>query len=902
MKNRVFSVFLTLALLYSTSVNGVTVGVGDSLAGSSPVEFRGQGSDPDPDLDPDPDDLPKSMKAKRAESSPSIDGSLTESMWQGANWISDFMQKEPDQGAEPTLRTEVAVLYDDHAVYIGARMFSDDPDEIAALLTRRDDGGNAERLVVSLDTYGDRRTAYSFAVTAAGVRLDWYHPEDNEFNRDQTFNPVWQARTAIGGEGWTAEMRIPFSQLRFSDGENQRWGINVNRFIPTRNENVFWVVVPRQETGWASRFGELEGIEQIPSSSRIELMPYVASETRLMSDGLVDADDPFNDGSSMEARAGLDFRMGLGSNLTLDATVNPDFGQVEADPAEVNLSAFETFFDEQRPFFTQGQQTLDGVGPDYYYSRRIGAPPHLEPDADFVSTPPATTILGAAKLTGQLPSGLTIGAMAAITDDEKAQTFDLASDEMHEIDVEPLTTYAITRLQQQFGPNASTVGATLTAVNRGIEDGHPLAAELVSAAYSGGVDFNKRFEDGWYELLGHAGFSHVSGDEAAILGIQEASAHYFQRPDQDHVELDPSRTSLNGWSAAFRGGKRSGRLRWSHGVWMDSPGFEINDAGRLGRADDIAAWANLSYRQTEPGPVFRNWDVGVWTNPRWNFDGVQHQETVGFWTNTTLKNFWSTNIEGRRSFQSQSDTQTRGGPLMKNPSSWWLSTSLFSNAANDTRWGLETDLNGDELGSWGYGIRARFSTRMNDRLSLSVGPRFSRRSNVRQYIDTFDGGNDATFGERYVFGEILRSEIAAPLRVNYSFSPDLSLDLYAEPFASSGKYSGVGELARARDFDLRVYGTDGTGTTRNDDGDIEVVDGDDSFSIDNPDFDVLSFRSNLVLRWEWRPGSTFFLTWQQNRSSDSSRGQSVGFGELFDSFSADGENVLAAKFSYWLPL
>jgi hypothetical protein len=782
-------------------------------------------------------------------------------------------------------------------------MHSEDPSEIAARMTRRDEAGNAERLVVSLDTYGDRRTAYSFAVTAAGVRLDWFHPEDNEFQRDETFDPVWVARTSMTPDGWVAEMRIPFSQLRFSDSEQQIWGINVSRFIPTRNEEVFWVVVPRDETGWASRFGNLEGIVGIPSSSRIELMPYVASEARVMSDDLVDSDDPFNDGSSMDARTGLDFRMGLGPNLTLDATVNPDFGQVEADPAEVNLSAFETFFDERRPFFTQGQQSLTGVGPSYYYSRRIGAPPHLDPDGDFVDMPNATTILGAAKITGQLPSGLTIGALAAVTDDEDARTFDLDSGETHTVDVEPLTSYGVVRLQQQFGRNASTLGATLTAVNRGIEDGHALASELVSSAYSGGVDFRKRFSGGWYELLGHAGFSRVEGDASAILALQEGSGHYFQRPDQDHVEIDPERTSLTGWSAAFRGGKRTGRLRWSHGIWFDSPGFEINDLGQLGRADEINAWGGVNYRQTNPGPVFRNWAFGVWSNPNWNFDRVQRRQMVGAWTWITLNNFWASNIQVRREFRSQSDTQTRGGPLMRNPSFWAVDGFLRSNPANSLRWEFNTFFTADELSGWGYRLQTAISARPSDRLEVSVEPRFSRRRNSRQYIDTFEGGSEATFGERYVFGEILRSEIATPIRVNYAFTPDLNLELYAEPFASTGSYSGIGELERTRDNRLIEYGVDGgTEIDRNEDGDFEVVDGAQGFTIDNPDFEILSFRSNLVLRWEWRPGSTFFLTWQQNRSADDSEGDTVGPHDLIDAIASDGENVLAVKFSYWLPL
>ena len=301
---------------------------------------------------------------------------LDEAAWAEARWIADFTQKEPTQGAPPSVSTEVAFVYDDEALYVGARMAGSDAFALSAPMTRKDDmAGGSDRLIVSLDTYHDGRTAYSFAVTAAGVRIDWYHPSDHESNHDHTFEPIWTARTGREGNGWTAEMRIPFSQLRFSGAPEQVWGVNVHRTIPGLDEEQYWVVVPRDEVGWASRFGELVGIRDIGSTRRMELVPYVASEVTRTSDALIEADDPFTEITDGTVRAGLDFKMGLGPNLTLTATVNPDFGQVEADPAEVNLSAFETIFPERRPFFTEGQQNLQGNGPPYYYSRRIGAAP-----------------------------------------------------------------------------------------------------------------------------------------------------------------------------------------------------------------------------------------------------------------------------------------------------------------------------------------------------------------------------------------------------------------------------------------------------------------------------------------------------------------------------------------------
>ncbi|MEE9471550.1 MAG: DUF5916 domain-containing protein, partial [Gemmatimonadota bacterium] len=363
-----------------------------------------------------------------------IDGRLDDAAWRDAHFIADFQQKEPEQGAAPTERTEIAFVYDGGALYIGARMFHQDPSNIAEVMTRRDEMGNVETLSVSLDTYLDRRTAYSFAITAAGVRIDWYNASDTEHRRDFTFNPIWEARVQRDSLGWTAEMKIPFSQLRFNDTE--KWGINVNRWIPTKNEDIYWVYVPREETGWASRFGDLTGMQGVESSSRKEFMPYVATDSRVTSRELVNADDPFGGRTQFNGRLGADFKMGLGSNLTLDATVNPDFGQVEADPAVVNLSDFEVTFDERRPFFVEGALLLSGngrMGPQYYYSRRIGASPHGFPAADFVDRPDATTILGATKITGRLANGLSIGALGALTSAEHAGTYDAGLDRFNDV-------------------------------------------------------------------------------------------------------------------------------------------------------------------------------------------------------------------------------------------------------------------------------------------------------------------------------------------------------------------------------------------------------------------------------------------------------------------------------------
>ncbi len=849
--------------------------------------------------------LPQAAKQAEAVRLPGegirVDGLLDEEVWRRVRWVSDFTQKDPVEGAPATVLSEVAFVFDGDALYVGARLTSNGPDDIRAQVSRRDNPANSERLIVSLDTYYDRRTAYSFGVTATGVRFEYYHSSDSEFNRDQSFNPVWQAEARRDSTGWTAEMRIPFSQLRFNDRAMQRWGLNINRYMPTRNEDVYWVQIPKNETGWASRFGELTGIEGVRPSRRLELLPYVATNSTLT--GNRAQDDPFDNGVNLNGRVGGDVKMGLGPNLTLDATINPDFGQVEADPAEVNLSAVETFFSERRPFFTEGSRLLQGNGNSFFYSRRIGAPPRGSASGDYVDRPQAATILGAAKMTGRLASGTSIGTLVAVTDREEARTFDVATGTTGRTQVAPLAGYGVARVQQEFGASQSTVGATFTTVQRDVERGTPLGDLLTREAYTGGVDWVLRFQGGAYELGGSAGLSHVRGEPAAIRRLQENATHYFQRPDQDHVSFDSTRTSMTGYAASLYFDKNSGtHWLYSARIGLESPGFEINDAGRIGTADDIDAFAYVRYRETQPGKHFRNYNVSLYGFTGWNFGGVRQFGGLDLEAGFTFKNFWETFLSVERFPSSLRDNLTRGGPLMRSSSDWNINGGIFSPRSSSTRVRTFLIYGEDDLGGLFFEASSGVAIRPSSRWELSVDPTYSRSRNTRQYISQKANGPAATFGTRYVFGTVDRTTISARFRLNYSISPDLSLELYAEPFAASGQYKDVGELSRPRTSDLRLYGTDGsTLVTDPDDGSFTVTDGADSFTL-SPNFNVLSFRSNLVLRWEWRPGSTLFLVWQQNRFGQADLTRRASLRGLWNSVSAEGDNFLALKISYWIPV
>ena len=836
-----------------------------------------------------------------------LDGRLDDAAWRSARWITDFVQKEPNEGAEPTERTEVAFLYDDAALYVAARMYSNDPSRIQAPLTRRDVGSQSEHLWISLDTYRDRRTAYSFGLTAAGTRMDWFHPRDHEYDIDGRFDPVWEGKAVIDSLGWTAEMRIPFSQLRFTARDEQVWGLNIDRWIPARNEDVFWIPVPKNETGWSSRMGELHGIAGIAPSRRIELLPYAASNATLTREP--DPADPFDDGVNLKARAGADLKVGLGSNLTLDATINPDFGQVEADPAVVNLSAFEVFFDERRPFFTEGSQLLSS---NFFYSRRIGAAPRgRAPSGDFVDYPAASTILGAAKVTGRLPGGLSITALGAVTGREHARAFDTVSAATVRRAVAPATAFGALRGLQEFGRNASTVGLTATWVRRDIDAASGLDTVYAREALSGRVDWNLRFARGTYVLGGNVGFTDVRGepgDSLALARIQRSAVHYFQRPDADHVAYDSQRRSLAGHTASLFFEKTGGR-HWVYEVsaYAESPGFDPNDAGRLGNADGRGAFAWVAWRETRPTQRFYSHQVSLETGGEWNYGGDRQFATTRLDARLTWRNYWVSSLTFWVDHPAQSHAQTRGGPSMGTPRAAVVIGQLQNHFGARTRWNARVYFGWDALGGETYRVSGGVSLQPSARLQVSANPNYLRSIGPRQYVATLDSGPAATDGGRYVFSAIDQTTLLVQLRASLAITPDLSFDLYAEPFAASGHYHSFGHLAAGRGTGLVPYATDSTRTPSiaADPGGANLVVRDGGGyrrEIANPDFNLLSFRSNLVLRWEWRPGSTLFLVWQADRGAEDGRGEPVGLGDWWDAFGAPGRNVLALKVSYWIPV
>jgi hypothetical protein len=499
---------------------------------------------------------------------------------------------------------------------------------------------------------------------------------------------------------------------------------------------------------------------------------------------------------------------------------------------------------------------------------------------------------------------MSLGVLTAVTGRERARSWDSTAATFTRTIVAPPSGYGVARLQQEFGTSRSVVGATFTGVQRDLPSGSPLLGLYNRSAYTGGVDWDLRWNRGTYRVFGWLGFSDIRGDTASINRVQRSAVHFFQRPDADHVRFDSSRTRLSGTIANL--GFRKANGTWLYGVeggW-ESPGFDPNDAGRLGNADGRFAFANLRYRQTQPRGVFQNYAVGLFTGTEWNFGGDRQFLYAELGSNMTFRNFW--NIDTYFDFYPRAFDQsaTRGGPTMMTPQAWNYVFRLANSFGAKTSWTARVYYGEDELGGETYRLSGGLSVRPSTRFQLSVTPNYLRAINPRQYIDSASGGSGATYGTRFLFSVIDQSTFLLQLRANYTLAPELTLELYAEPFAASGRYYGIGELAAPRTYRLREYGTSGTTIARDSVGDYLITDngGADTVLVANPDFNVLSFQSNAVLRWEWRPGSTLFLVWQQSRGAGDSRGTLVRPRNLYDALRAPGDNFLAVKVSYWLPV
>ena len=850
--------------------------------------------------------VPAVVTAVRAESQLRLDGRLDEDVWSHAVPATGFRRSEPSDGEPATERTEVRVVYTDAALYVGARMYNRDPDLVSRLRGRRDSFMQQnDQFLLQIDSYHDHRTAFIFAVTPAGGRNDVLAPNDGMRGMDIGWDPVWEVATQIDSLGWVAEMRIPFSQLRFPDDDRPVWGIQFRRDILHTGEAVDWNWRPASEAGWTSKFGHLVGLEDIPRPGRLEVLPYAVASGRF--DQRADPSSPFDDGSVYDRSVGVDLKYGLTSGLTVDATINPDFGQVEADPAVVNLTAFETFFREQRPFFVEGGSIFSFGGLEglrFFYSRRIGGRPSVSARGAgrFVDTPNASTILGAAKLSGKTESGWAIGLLSAVTQRETAEVSDGAGLPRFATPVEPRTNTTALRVRRDFNSGASYFGIIGSGVFRDLDD--DAFARLRDRAFAGGADFLHRFRNRSYALQGWIGGSHIEGSPDAILRAQTSSVRYYQRPDQDYVTLDPDRTSLSGLAGELSFRKESGD--WLYGIETSaiSPSFEMNDAGFQTIGDLFAVTVDGTRRWTTPTTRFRSGNIRVTGMHRNNFGGLTTQRRIGLNLTGTTHAQRRLTLNTNYELEVQDPRATRGGPRMIRPARFGGRVSVNGDSRNRVTGNMSVNYSADTEGSYSIQLQPGVTGRGEGWFSWSLRPSVRWSRDAAFYVTQRDDPSAvSTFGRRYVFAELDQASIDLTARMDMALTPTMTLQVYAQPFVASGDYDGFGALAEPGTFDFLRYGQEGSRISREDGVYQADADGPGSaepITFGDPDFRRRSFRSNVVLRWEYSPGSTLFLVWSQDRADRVVDPDFDGVADLGRLFSDPMRNVFLIKASYWL--
>lgn len=852
-----------------------------------------------------------------------LDGRLDESGWQTAEPASGFTQQEPEDGKLATQRTEIRLLFDDEAIYVGARMFdTEGAAGVRTRLVRRDQWIDADWIELIFDTFHDHVGRTMFAVNPSGVKRDGGVAAPS---MDEAWDAVWDVATAIDSLGWVAEFRIPLSQLRFSRDREQTWGLQVWRTASRINEISMWSYWGRQESGGPQRFGHVEGVQITGRQRRAEVVPYAVGQLNRLRPG--QAGDPFYDAASSTTRFGTDLRYLLTNNLTLDATINPDFGQVEVDPAVVNLSAFETFFSERRPFFVSGGGNFSfGSFSCYFcsnvsslslfYSRRIGRFPQgaLPDGTDYSELPDATSIVGAAKVTGRTKSGWSIGLLDAVTAREYAR-YDIDGSESRQ-EVEPFTNYFVGRIRKDVGNGRGHVGLIATSVRRNLDDSL-LSARLPQHAEALGLDWNWTWKDRTYSFMGSTALSNVAGDSASMLRLQHSSARYFHRPDREQGTNgfftnghDPALTRMGGYGLYARIAKNAGRWLWEGQVNLRSPGFEVNDLAFLTRADYVWMNANVLRDFSRPTSWYRTAAFIVGAQQQLNFDGDRNELQVHAWARFQLLNYWTVSGFHMRRPEVLDERALRGGPTVRRPASHWSLLSFATDTRKRIAFTLDAGTGANAEGARGYEVYTGLIFRPMSNVELSVRPSLTRFAHSQQYVTRVADPAATDFaGYRYVMADLTQDDLSFNTRLNLTFTPRLTLEVFAQPLLSNVDYRNFKEFDAPRMVEKSVYGRDrGTiAPVTDEDGVVTAyrVDPDGTgtaaeFTIDNPDFSFSSLRGNAVLRWEYRPGSTVYLVWTQSRALHNPFADH-SFGQSMDNLGrAQPDNIFLIKFSYWL--
>lgn len=826
-----------------------------------------------------------------------IDGLIDETAWDVVEWTGDYIENRPDNNTEPTEQTKFKIVYDEKNLYIAFKCYDASPEGIVKRLSRRD-GFDGDWVEINIDSYNDKRTAFSFTITAAGVKGDEFISNNNNF--DSSWNPIWYVKTNVDAEGWTAEMRIPLSQLRFSNEADQVWGLQSTRRYFRAEERSLWQHVPLDAPGWVSEFGELRGLKNLKPQKQLEIQPYTVAKLETYPE---EEGNPFRDGSDTNLTAGLDAKIGVTNDLTLDVTINPDFGQVEADPAAIALDGFQIFFREQRPFFVENKNIFDYQFADnqdnVFYSRRIGRSPQgsgFSNGAAYVDQPANSTILGAAKFSGKTKNGWSIGILESVTAKEFAKTDD-GSGGRDEVLVEPLTNYLVSRVQKDFNNNNSYVGGIFTATNRKLEEN---LNYLRKEAYTGGLDFRHNWKNRKYYAEGNLVLSHVMGSKEAITATQTSLTHLFNRVDADHVSVDPNRTSLTGTGGKIEAGKASsGHWRYNGGFVWRSPELELNDIGFLRQADDMKQYFNLNYQTLKPFGNFRRIGANFNQFTTYDFEGNYNRIQYRVSGNAQFQNNWWTDIGFIHKPRIFTNTILRGGPRYRfsdeNINFWFFGTDerkkLRTSAGYVYSFAKQNNFSFLE-------ISGDVTYQPTNAIRVSIGPRYTKNPSKTQYVTETDFNGTP----RYILASIDQQSLSASVRVNYTINPNLTLQFYGEPFIARGRYNKFKYVNNPVADDLydRFNQYDNNQISLNN-GVYEVdedTDGIVDYTIGNPDFSFVQFRSNLVLRWEYIPGSEIFLVWSQGTTGFANPGESLISGLNDQIIKQQPENIFLIKATY----
>ncbi len=836
---------------------------------------------------------------------PHIDGLLDEESWNQVEWSGNFVQREPYENEAPSQQTQFKLLYDDDNIYVGIRCFDSAPDSIEKRMSRRD-GFDGDWVEINIDSYHDLRTAFSFTVSASGVKGD--EAITNDDNWDDSWDPIWYVKTSIDNQGWIAEMRIPLSQLRFGKQEEYIWGLQISRRLFRKEEISCWQFVPQNSSGWVHEFGKLYGIKNITPKKQKDLTPYVVGRIENYKE---EEENPFADGQDLTGTIGLDGKIGLTNDLTLDFTINPDFGQVEADPSEVNLTTFETKFDEKRPFFIEGKNIFDfsltgGDGPlssdNLFYSRRIGKTPSLTPDTEddeYVKTPNNTTILGAFKISGKTKKGWSVGVLESVTEEEKA-LIDNNGVRRKEI-IEPSTNYFIGRLQKEMNNSNTRIGGMITATNRNLTT-TTLKDNFHRAAYTGGIDFNHQWKEQTYYLNASLAFSEIQGSENVIYETQTSAPHFFQRPDADHIEADSTLTSLSGFAGNLQIG-RAGNSKWMYTFWVTwrSPGFNTNDVGYVRRNDEIQQVAWVGFYQGEPFSIFRSFRLNINQWSGFTFGSETRYYGGNFSANWMFNNFYRMGGGYSREGKSISTSTLRGGPSLLydgNNSIWTFLSSdqrkklhFFAQYSNSFY---------DKKTAQSQNFYFGASLQLSDAFNLSLYPGIYLENDKIAYVETLDDLEEI----RYIRGSIEQTQTYMTIRFNYNITPDFTIQYYGMPFLSARKYDDFKYIndSKAQDFNQRYIAYNNSQISYNVSENIYEVDEDLNsvidYSFDNPNTNYFDFNSNLVVRWEYMPGSALYLVWTQSRNNYNSLGEFNLWDDTQSLFKSFPQNVFLIKLSY----